>query len=128
MKIIKTKTYYGIINIGLQKGYSGVYYEKAVYLDFIRQWQLERTADHQLMFCPAVYEFDFVCGNLTEKHLALKFINYPKQIVDKKRFRKKVLNLAIQMMEFFFQNRILIEFSDRNVLLETDDATDPKIN
>ncbi len=121
------KMYTGIINIGLQKKYSGVYYKKADYIEFIKRWQLERTADHQLMFCPAVYEFDFVCGNLTEKHLALKFINYPKQLVGKKTFRKTVLNLAAQMMEVFSQNRILIEFSDRNVLLEADDATDPKI-
>lgn len=121
------KMYTGIINIGLQKKYSGVYHKKADYIKFIKRWQLERTADHQLMFCPAVYEFDFVCGNLTEKHLALKFINYPKQIVSKKIFRKTVLNLADQMMDAFSQNRILIEFSDRNVLLEADDATDPKI-
>ena len=121
------KMYTGIINIGLQKRYSGEYYTKENYIDFIKQWQLARTADHQLMFCPAVYEFDFVCGNLTEKHLALKFINYPKQLVGKKTFRKTVLNLAAQMMEVFSQNRILIEFSDRNGLLEADDATDPKI-
>lgn len=121
------KMYTGIINIGLQKRYSGEYYKKENYIDFIKQWQLARTADHQLMFCPAIYEFDFVCGNLAEKHLALKYINYPKQLVGKKIFRKTVLNLAAQMMEVFSQNRILIEFSDRNVLLEADDATDPKI-
>lgn len=121
------KMYTGIINIGLQKRYSGEYYKKENYIDFIKQSQLARTADHQLMFCPAIYEFDFVCGNLTEKHLALKFINYPKQLLGKKTFRKTVLNLAAQMMEVFSQNRILIEFSDRNVLLEADDATDPKI-
>lgn len=125
--MIKKEIYSGVINIGLQKRYSGEYFKKEVYIDFIMNWQLERTADHQLMFCPAVYEFDFVCRNLTERHLALKFINFPNQVVGKKKFRKTIEDLASQMMKTFSQNRILIEFSDRNLLVESNRAIDPKI-
>lgn len=86
--------YTGTINIGLQKGYTGEYYTKAEYVAYIQNWQLERSADHQLMFCPAVYEFDFVCDHLTEKHLAIRFINYPGSEEKKKHFRKTVTSLA----------------------------------
>lgn len=118
--------YTGIINIGLQKGYTGDYYSKEQYIGYIQNWQLEQNADHQLMFCPAVYIFDFICGNLTEKHLAIRFINYPGSEVKKKHFRKTVTALAELLAKTFSQNRILIEYSDRNILLEATDGYDQK--
>lgn len=127
-KIRNTKPYIGTINIGLQRGYTGEYYEKSDYINFIKQWQLERTADRKLMFSPAVYEFDFVCGNLTEKHLAIRFVNYPKQTVSKKEFRRTVNDLAQQMSYRFEQNRILVEYTDRTFLFEQTATTDPKID
>lgn len=127
-KIRNTKPYIGTINIGLQKGYTGEYYEKSDYINFIKQWQLERTADRKLMFSTAVYEFDFVCGNLTEKHLAIRFVNYPKQTVSKKEFRRTVNDLAQQMSYRFEQNRILVEYTDRTFLFEQTATTDPKID
>lgn len=127
-KIKNTKPYIGTINIGLQKGYTGEYYEKSDYINYIKQWQLERTADRKLMFSTAVYEFDFVCGNLTEKHLAIRFVNYPKQTVSKKEFRRTVNDLAQQMSYRFEQNRILVEYTDRTFLFEQTATTDPKID
>lgn len=127
-KIRNTKPYIGTINIGLQRGYTGEYYEKSDYINFIKQWQLERTADRKLMFSTAVYEFDFVCGNLTEKHLAIRFVNYPKQTVSKKEFRRTVNDLAQQMSYRFEQNRILVEYTDRTFLFEQTATTDPKID
>lgn len=124
---MKIEVYIGTINIGLQKRYTGKYFEKEDYINFIKNWQLERTADHKLMFSPAVYEFDFVCGILTEKHVAIRFVNYPKSIVTKKEFRKTVLSLAKIMGKEFSQNRILVEFSDRNILLDATKEYDSKI-
>lgn len=118
--------YTGTINIGLQKGYTGEYYTKAEYVAYIQNWQLERSADHQLMFSPGIYEFDFVCGNLTEKHLAIRFINYPGSVVKKKHFRETVTALAGLLAKTFSQNRILIEYSDQNILLESTDEYDKK--
>ncbi|MBF6609534.1 MAG: hypothetical protein ITF99_00100 [Chryseobacterium sp.] len=120
------RNYTGTISIGLQKGYTGKYYHKEEYIGFIRRWQMVRTEAHQLMFCPAVYEFDLVCGNLTEKHLALRFINYPKSLVKKKEFRETITSLARLMAEKFSQNRVLIEYTDRNILLEMSDHHDHK--
>ena len=124
---LESNNYTGTINIGFQKRYTGKYFKKEDYLLFIKKWQLERTADHKLMFCPAVFEFDFVCGNLTEKHAAIRFVNYPKSIVTKKEFRKIVLSLAKIMGKEFSQNRVLVEFTDRNILLEATEEYDSKI-
>jgi hypothetical protein len=99
---------------------------KAEYVSHIQNSQFERSADYQLMFCPAVYEIDFVCGNLTEKHLAIKFINYPGSVVKKKHFRKTVTALAELLAKAVSQNRILVEYSDQNTLLEFTDGYDKK--
>jgi hypothetical protein len=36
-KIRNTKPYIGTINIGLQRGYTGEYYEKSDYINYIKQ-------------------------------------------------------------------------------------------
>lgn len=118
--------YTGTINIGLQKGYSNEYFTKKDYIQCIQEWQKQTSTEHQLMFSPAVFEFDFVCGELIEPHLSIRFINYPKSLVKKKNFRKSVNTLAELLMDQFSQNRILIEYSDRNILMEKTQDYDPK--
>lgn len=127
MKIKKlNRTFSGTINIGLQKNYTGVNFTKQNYLDFIKNWQFKRKSEGKTILFPGVYEFDFISGELCEKHLAIKFINYTHPIITSKKFKKIIKKLAIKLAEHFEQNRILIEFSDGNYILEAAEDVDEK--
>ena len=122
---MKRPPYHGTVNIGLQKGYTGSYYSKGDYLHFVCEWHL-KNGKSPLMLCAAVYEYDLVIGNHIEPHLTLRLVTLPNQKIRKKKFRKTVTKFARLMAHQFQQNRILVEFTDRSLLIEKTAEIDPK--
>ena len=126
MKINKTDTFYGIINMGLQRGYTNEYFEKEDIYTFLQDWQKIVFKDNNFPLCPALNEYDLMVGMHIEKHLALRFINFPTMNLTSENFKKILLELSQKLMHKFEQNRMLIEFSDETFLFEQSSKWDQK--
>lgn len=123
---LSIETYTAILNIGLQNNYTNEYFTKNDYILYLQQKQRE-LLEKEIHLSAAVSEYELVYGNLIEKHLQIRFVNYPKFPLSKEEFKIHTSELAKRMMAKFNQNRILVEYTDYTVVFENNTEVDPKI-
>lgn len=127
LKVIEENTYTANLNIGLQNAYTNQYFDKSEYVKYLQEFQKSLIKEKNIHLSAAMTEFDLIYGDLIEKHLQFRFVNYPKFPLEKEIFVKLINDLGKSFMLKFNQNRILIEYSDVSYVFESSSEIDPKI-
>ncbi|SEA56094.1 hypothetical protein SAMN05443667_105250 [Flavobacterium gillisiae] len=127
MNITKTKTFNATITLGLEVGYSEELYNKEYLLNELQAYQKLRIDEVGIYLSASISECDIVLSGQIEKHLKLEFINYPKFPLELEVFKKEILELGSYLLNRMKQNRTVIVFSDETIMLEIDEAIDPRI-
>jgi len=74
-----------------------------------------------------VTDCDIVMSGQLEPHLTMSFINHPKYPMNIDKFKGILGHLAMDLMERFKQNRIVVMHSDETVMFEKSDQIDSRI-
>ena len=127
---IKKKTstsLFATINLGLFTNYSDLLISKADVYTTIQAYQKELKKTTGILLSVSIVECDIVMGGQIEPHLKLNFINYPLSPLDEKTFQNCIEDLAKVLMSTFDQNRVVIEYPKKTIMLEKSDEIDPRI-
>ena len=127
MKTKSIKTFTAVITVGLELGYSKELYNKEYLINELQEYQRKRIDESSVYLSASVSECIIVLSGQVEKHLKLEFINYPKFPLEVEVFKKEVVKLGSYLLYKIQQNRTVIVFSDETIMLEIDEAIDPRI-
>ena len=127
MNRIPITSFSATITMGLQRGYDDELINKADIISWLQNWQDQLIEEKHLRLSVCVSECEIVFSGQIEPHLKLSMINYPKFPLDQKVLKKAIEQLVMNLMTEFDQNRMVIEFPDEIVMLENNDAIDPRI-
>jgi hypothetical protein len=128
--MIKTraiKTFTGVITLGLEIGYSKEFYNKDFLIQTLQGYQKQRINEANIYLSASVSECSIVLSGQEEKHVKFEFINYPKFPLEVEVFKKEITKLGAHLLNVMKQNRTVIVFTDETVMLEIDEAIDPRI-
>jgi hypothetical protein len=127
MRTKSIKTFTATITIGLEIGYTREHYSKEYLINELQEYQKKRIDESGVYLSASVSECIIVLSGQVEKHLKLEFINYPKFPLEVEVFKKEVVKLGSYLLYKIQQNRTVIVFSDETIMLEIDEAIDPRI-
>jgi hypothetical protein len=128
---IKSKTvntYQASINLGLQRHYSDDLIPKEEVIQFIQDYQKSRLIKDKRLISVNIFKSSIVCIGQNEPHLVIQFIDYPKADLSHQDIKKEAVCLAKNLMHAYNQNRIVVVCTDETILLEKNDALDPRIS
>jgi len=120
-------TFSAVITFGLEIGYSKQHYDKQHLINKLQEYQKQRIDEASIYLSASVSECNIVLSGQDEKHIKLEFINYPKFPLEIDVFKKEIIRLVSYMLNALQQNRTVIVFPDETIMLENDEAIDPRI-
>lgn len=121
------KTFHASFVIGLESGYTQKPIDKNEIISSVQKWQDMKIEKDNTFLSASISECTIVLSGQIEPHLKFDFINYPKMKIPIQIFKDSVLELAKVLLVEFRQNRIVIEFSDKTVMLELSEEIDTRI-
>jgi hypothetical protein len=127
MEITSIKTFTAVITLGLEIGYSKENYNEEYLINELQEYQKQRIDESGVYLSASVSECNIVLSGQDEKHLKLEFINYPKFPLEVEVFKKEIIKLGSHLLNKMKQNRTVIVFPDESIMLEIDEAIDPRI-
>lgn len=90
-------------------------------------FQNKLIEEENLYLSASVSECNILLSGQCEKHLQIRFINYPKFPIEKEVLEQKLSILAEQLMTEFKQNRIVVEYNDEIVMFDVSYEIDSRI-
>lgn len=127
MKSKAIKTFTAVITLGLEIGYSKELYKKENLINTLQEYQRQRMDEVSIYLSASISECIIVLGGQEEKHIRVEFINYPKFPLDVEVFKNEIIKLGAHFLKKMQQNRTVIVFTDETIMLEIDEAIDPRI-
>lgn len=127
MEKTSIKTFTATITLGLEIGYSNEHYDKKYLINELQEYQKQRIAEANIYLSASISECNIVLSGQNEKHIKLEFINYPKFPLEVEVFKKEIIKLGSHLLNRMQQNRTVIVFTDETIMLEIDEAIDPRI-
>lgn len=127
MKTKAIKTFTAVITLGLEIGYSKELYKKEYLIHTLQEYQRQRIDEASIYLSASISECIIVLGGQKEKHIKLEFINYPKFPLEVEVFKNEIIKLGSHLLNKMQQNRTVIVFTDETIMLEIDEAIDPRI-
>jgi hypothetical protein len=127
MKTKAIKTFTAVITLGLEIGYSKELYKNEYLIQTLQEYQRQRIDEASIYLSASISECIIVLGGQEEKHIKLEFINYPKFPLDVEVFKNEIIKLGSHLLNMMQQNRTVIVFTDETIMLEVDEAIDPRI-
>jgi len=115
------------ITIGLEEGYTHEPIDRAEVIGFLQKFQDNLIEKGDIYLSAKVTACDIVMSGQVEPHLTISFINHPKYPMTIDKLKDIVGHLAIDLMERFKQNRIVVMHSDETVMFENSDQIDGRI-
>jgi len=115
------------ITIGLEEGYTQKPIDKSEVIAFLQQFQDNLIEKGDIYLSAKVTDCDIVMSGQVEPHLTISFINHPKYPMTIDKLKGIVGHLAVDLMERFKQNRIVVMHSDETVMFENSDQIDGRI-
>ena len=115
------------ITIGLEEGYTQKPIDKSEVIGFLQQFQDNLIEKGDIYLSVKITDCNIVMSGQVEPHLSISFINHPKYPVTIDNLKGIVGHLAMDLMERFKQNRIVVMHSDETVMLEKSDQIDGRI-
>lgn len=119
--------FYGIITLGLEKGYEKVKIEESDVVQCIQEHQDNLITNKKIYLSASISNCSIVLSGQIEPHLSIRFINYPKFELEPPVLKLEIEELAKKLMTTFQQNRIVIEYMDELIMLEESSEIDPRI-
>ncbi|WP_367772502.1 hypothetical protein AB3G33_02980 [Flavobacterium sp. WC2421] len=127
MKTKAIKTFTAVITLGLEIGYSKELYKKGFFIQTLQEYQRHRIDEASIYLSASITECIIVLSGQEEKHIRLEFINYPKFPLEVEVFKNEIIKLGSHLLKKLQQNRSVIVFTDETIMLEIDEAIDPRI-
>jgi len=127
MEIIYTELNYAILTLGLRRGYTGKAITSDEVYSSLRDFQEQLILNENIYLTANCYESVIVLSGQREPHVNLKFINYPRFLLTKEKFKSTVIELSKKIVNTFQQNRVVIEFNDGFVMLQNNAEIDPSV-
>lgn len=115
------------ITIGLEEGYTQKPIDKSEVIAFLQQFQDNLIEKGDIYLSAKVTDCDIVMSGQVEPHLTISIINHPKYPMTIDKLKGIVGHLAVDLMERFKQNRIVVMHSDETVMFENSDQIDGRI-
>jgi hypothetical protein len=128
MKSTECNTLIGSLTIGLQRGYSDDLIPDKEIKDVISKVQLEIKNEFGIYLSIKTTHCEILFFGQEEPSITLDFIQYPKFPLDEKRWVAGVIIFTKKIMRLLEQNRTVLIFPDKTIMLENSDDIDPKIN
>jgi hypothetical protein len=127
MEIKEIPLQYGMITLELRRGYTDSAITKEEVYAVLRELQEKLILEEQVYLSANCYGSEVVLSGQKENHLNIRFINYPRFPLERDTFRRKVTGIGETLLNWFEQNRLVIEFDDRLVMLQQKESIDPSI-
>ena len=115
------------LTLGLNKFYLDEKYSLKDVSDALTFSQKELQELHHIRLSAKLTPCYIVFSGQNEDSVTISFINYPRFPIEESEFIKGVEFIAKSLMTSLSQNRIVIEYADRTVMLEESESIDPKI-
>lgn len=115
------------MTIGLNKGYSDKAWSLLELKTQLFGAQKKLKDSKDIFLSAKVTLCDIVFLGQDEPSVTLSFINYPKFPIEEEIFKEGVFFLANELMDNLKQNRIVVVFDDRTVMLEVNNEIDNHI-
>jgi hypothetical protein len=112
------------ITIGLEEGYTQKPIDKSEVIGFLQKFQDNLIEKGDIYLSAKVTDCDIVMSGQVEPHLTISFINHPKYPMTIDNLKGIVGHLAMDLMERFKQNRIVVMHSDETVMYEKNNQMD----
>ena len=127
MKTITIKIFRASINLGLKKGYSQETISEKEVINFLQAYQEKMIVEENIYLSASIINNMIVLSGQAEPHLKIEFINYPRFFYKESLLKEKINELAELLLNKFEQNRIVIIYDDKTVMIEQSDEIDPQI-
>lgn len=127
MKRTEVKPLRADITLGLNKVYSKEANSLQDLVVALTSSQLELQQLHHIQLSAKLTPCKIVFSGQDEDSATISFINYPKFPLVDNEFITGVEFIAENLMNLLLQNRIVIEYPDRTIMLEKSDGIDPAI-
>jgi hypothetical protein len=128
MDTVECKTLTANVVLGLQRGYGEEIISKRKVKDVINNIQHEIKNQFGVLLSVKVTPCEIICFGQEEPSITLEFIQYPKFLCEEKQWNNGVIEFAKKAMSELEQNRTIIVFQDKTIMLENSNEIDPKIN
>jgi len=115
------------ITIGLEESYTQKQIDKSEVIGFLQQFQDNLIEMGDIYLSAKVTDCDIVMSGQVETHLTISFINHQKYPMTIDKLKGIVGHLAMDLMERFKQNRIVVMHSDETIIFEKSDQVDDRI-
>lgn len=115
------------ITIGKNIGYSQKQHSTLYVIETLQKRQ-NKLIKKGLYLSASVKECLIVCGGQVEPHVELSVINYPKFPLSPKKFKQQIIRLTKKLMRDLSQNRVVVVFTDKTVMIENTARIDPRIS
>jgi hypothetical protein len=127
MKITECKTLTATAVIGLQRGYEDAVIPDRELKAAIVKIQQELKNEQIILLSVKATPCEILFLGQEEPSVALDFIQYPKFHAKEKDWTEGVTSIVKKLMAELGQNRTVIVFPDRTVMIENSDEIDPRI-
>lgn len=127
MNHVNCKTFKAQITFGLHKGYSNELIDIDSFKQELLNAQIEIKDKFNVILSVKLRECEILCLGQAEPSIELEFIQYPKFQKDEKLLKKAIVSLTENLMQKLEQNRVVIVFSDKTIMLEQNNQIDPTI-
>ena len=123
-----TPTLKSEITIGLNKGYSDERWRLEELKTSLTEAQKLLKESKDILLSTKVTLCDIIFLGQDEPSVTISFINYPKFPILKELFKEGVEFIASILLNELKQNRIVIVFDDKTIMLEKSDEIDRNID
>jgi len=128
MNIIECKTLRASMVIGLQKGYSKEQFKYEEIITKLSKVQKEIHNKSGVKLSIKISNCDIVFFGQNEPSVSLEFIQYPKFMYEETKWETAVILFAKKLIVELEQNRTVIIFTDKTLMLENSEMIDPNID
>lgn len=127
MNHITTKTFKAQVTFGLFKRYSNELTGIDSFKQELLNVQVAIKDKFEVVLSAKLRHCEILCLGQEEPSIELEFIQYPKFKKDEEILKKAILSLTEILMQKLEQNRVVIVFSDKTIMLEINNQIDPTI-
>jgi hypothetical protein len=115
------------VTLGLFRGYTTEIIDKKIVIEYIQLYQNQLIKSKNIYLSVSLSESTIILNYQKEPHLILNLINYPKFELEIPLLKKEIEKLIKHLMDNVEQNRVIIEYLDETVMLESSPNVDPNV-
>lgn len=127
MTYTSCKTFTAQVTIGLYKGYTRELFSTQEVVTHLLKAQKAVQVELGVLLSAKMETCAIVFLGQEEPSVTLSFIQYPKFLQAETLLKQAILSLTEKLMRSLMQNRTVVVFADKTIMLEETEAIDPNI-